>query len=298
MFDELENEESVVRPEQHLGVEPKLDSVQSSRATLAENNPGEHPWMVALSALLYLVALAVVVLWPDASLIDRLRWLDSGICAQLPTHSFYPGGERLPLCARNTGIYLGFIVTLMILYASGRGKAQELPRWRIILMLACGVVALAIDGFNSFFVDLGLFHLYQPHNLLRLATGLLTGLALAALTLPILNRLFWREYNKQRSIPTWSALLLFLPGLVLSFFAVASQIGLLLYPLAVMSTAGIVIALSIVNLIIVIAISRREQSFERYRALIPFFSLALLLAIGEMLLLAEVKLSLLQALGV
>jgi hypothetical protein len=159
-------------------------------------------------------------------------------------------------------------------------------------------VALAIDGFNSFFVDLGLFHLYQPHNLLRLATGLLTGLALASLTLPILNRLFWREYNEQRSIPSWPALLLFLSGLVLSFFAVASQIGPLLYPLALLSTAGIVTALSIVNLIVVIAVSRREQSFERCHALIPFFSLALLLAIGELLLLAQLKLSLLQALGV
>src|SRR5579885_1939577 len=77
-------------------------------------------WLVATRALLYLGLLAALVFLPGASLLDRLRWLDSGICAQIPAHSFYPGGERLPLCARNTGIYLGFIVTLIMLYATGR----------------------------------------------------------------------------------------------------------------------------------------------------------------------------------
>jgi hypothetical protein len=68
-----------------------------------------------------------------------------------------------------------------------------------------------------------------------------------------------------------------------------------LYPLALLSTAGLLTALSSVNLIVVIAISRREQSFERYRDLLPFFSLALLMAIGELLALAQLKLTLLPA---
>src|SRR2546425_4912057 len=143
---------------------------------IEEQIHSEHPWMNGLLALFYLGLLAALVLLPGASLIDRLRWLDSGICAQLPTHSFYPGGERLPLCARNTGICLGFAATLIALFAIGRGKAQKFPRWPMIVLLGCGVVVLAIDGLNSFFLDLGMTHLYQPHNLLRLATGLATGL--------------------------------------------------------------------------------------------------------------------------
>src|SRR5436853_6512526 len=106
------------------------------------------PWLAALLVLFYLALLTALVLLPGTSLLDRLRWLDSGICAQLPTHSFYPGGERLPLCARNTGIYLGFIVTLITLFATGRGRAQKLPPWPIIVVLVCGVVALAVDGFH------------------------------------------------------------------------------------------------------------------------------------------------------
>lgn len=255
------------------------------------------PWVVGILALCYLGLLAALVLLPGVSLLERLRWLDSGICAQLPGHSFYPGGQRLPLCARNTGIYLGFMVTLVTLFATGRGRAQRLPTWPIIVVLVLAVISLAIDGFNSFFLDLGLRHLYQPHNLLRLATGLATGLALASLGLPLLNRLFWCEYSEQRSISSWRALVLLVPGLVLSFFAVASQIGLVLYPIALLSTAGVLTMLSSVNLVVIVAVSKRDQMFTRYHELLPFFGFALLLTIGEMLALAQLKFSLLQVLG-
>src|SRR5437660_5746226 len=255
-------------------------------------------WLVATMALLYLGLLAALVFLPGTSLLDRLRWLDSGICAQLPSHSFYPGGERLPLCARNTGIYLGFTVTLIMLYATGRKRAQQLPPWSMVIALAVGVAMLAVDGFNSFLLDLSLPHLYQPHNLLRLGTGLVTGLAMGIFTHPILNRLFWRQYNQQRNLAPWKALFPFLPALLICFFAVASQSAYVLYPLALLSSAGLLLAMSNVNLIFIIALSKRDETFERYRELLPFFSLAVVLAIGELLALAQLKLALLQTLGV
>jgi len=228
---------------------------------------------------------------------DRLRWLVSGICAQMPTHSFYPGGERLPLCARNTGIYLGVSLTLLPLYACGRGRVQRLPSKSIIIVLGGGIAALTIDGLNSLALDLGLPHLYQPNNLLRLGTGFATGLALAAFTLPLLNRLFWCEFNEQRSLASWGDALRFLPVLVVCFFAVASQSALGLYPIALLSTAGVLMALSCVNLICLVSISKRDESFTHYRELLPFFSVAFLLAIAELLLLAQLKFSILHAFG-
>lgn len=255
-------------------------------------------WLVATMALLYLSLLAALVFLPGASLLDRLRWLDSGICAQIPSHSFYPGGERLPLCARNTGIYLGFIVTLIMLYATGRSRAQQLPPWPMVIVLAIGVALLALDGFNSFLLDLGLPHLYQPHNLLRLGTGLITGLAMGVFTHPILNRQLWHQYNEQRNLASWKALLPFLPALLICFFATASQSAYVLYPLALLSTTGLLTAVSSVNLIFIIAISKRDETFARYRELLPFFSLAVILAIGELLALAQLKLALLHTLGV
>ncbi|GAC1674599.1 MAG: hypothetical protein PVS3B1_14840 [Ktedonobacteraceae bacterium] len=254
--------------------------------------------LVALLALCYLVLLAALVFLPGQSFLERLRWLDSGVCAQLPTHSLYPGGERLPLCSRNTGIYLGFFLTVTTLYISGRGRAQRLPPWPISGALACGILAMAVDGTNSLLLDLGLPHLYFPHNLLRLATGMLTGLALATLVLPILNQLFWCDYNEQRSIPSWSTLVQFLPALVLCYIALVSQSGLILYPVALLSTLGLLGALGSVNLIAIIAIGKRDQSFVYYRELLPFFGLAFLCACGEMLILAQLKLMILHASGI
>jgi len=272
--------------------------VQHKTTSLTHTPQSSSPWLIILIGLCYLVWFATLVFLPGASLLDRLRWLDSGICAQLPTHSFYPGGQQLPLCARNTGIYLGFMVTILTLYASGRGRVQRLPPWPIVVVLIGCIFAMVVDGFNSFLLDLGQSHLYQPHNLLRLATGLLTGFAIATLTLPAVNRLFWREYNEERSISSWPALLLLLPGLVLSFLAVASQSLFILYPVAILSTAGLLTVVSNVNLLITLAIGKKDQTFERYRELMPFFSLALILALGELLVLAQLKFALLQALGV
>jgi len=45
-------------------------------------------------------------------------------------------------------------------------------------------------------------------------------------------------------------------------------------------------------------VSKRDETFGSYRQLLPFLALAVILAIGEMLVLAQLKLSLLQALGV
>jgi hypothetical protein len=184
-----------------------------------------------------------------------------------------------------------------MLYATGRSRAQQLPPWPMVIVLAIGVAALAVDGFNSFLLDLGLPHLYQPHNLLRLGTGLITGLAMGIFTLPILNRQLWHQYNEQRNLASWKALLPFLPALLICFFATASQSIYVLYPLALLSTAGLLTAVSSINLIFIIAISKRDETFARHRELLPFFSLAVILAIGELLALAQLKLALLHTLG-
>ncbi len=255
-------------------------------------------WLIGGIVLLSLLVFAILLFFPGASLLNRMSWLDSGICAQIASHSFYPGGERLPLCARNTGIYLGFLMTLTTLYGKGKGRAQQLPPWPLVILLVGGITALAVDGINSFLLDLGIQHIYRPNNLLRLATGLVTGLAMALLLLPMLNRLFWCGYSEKRSVTTGQELVQYLPGLVLCFFVVASQNVLILYPIALLSTAGILTALGSLNLIVLVCVSRRDETFEHYRELLPFLGFAFLFAIGEMLLLAQLKLTLLHALGV
>lgn len=255
-------------------------------------------WVAGVLLLLYLALLAICALLPGGSLLDHLRWLDSGICAQIPTHMLTVGVGQLPLCARNTGMYLGFMLTMITLHLRKKGGAQKLPPRPILAVLVGGIAIMALDGTNSFLLDLGMPHLYQPHNLLRLATGLLAGSALAALVLPMLNQQCWKQCNQQPTIATGKELLWFLPALLISFLGIATQNALSFYPIALLSTAGLITALGIFNLMVIILLSKKDETFSQYHQLFPFMSLGFILAIGELLVLAELKMVILSALGV
>jgi uncharacterized membrane protein len=263
---------------------PSIEAAEAEVTQIAAEKPPSGPptWLIIGCAAALVILAAVMVFWPGATLLDRLRALDGGICAQLPTHSFYPGGQRLPLCARNTGIYLGYMIAFVTLFLTGRGRAAQFPRWPMALVMGLCILALAVDGFNSLFLDLRLPHLYQPHNLIRLTTGLLTGASMACFLLPVTNAVLWKEMGEQRSVDSWWQLVQLLPILALAFLAVGTQAAIFLYPIAIISSLGVVTALCLINLTIVVAVSGKACLLRTYRQLFPFFTTAFLLAVGEL----------------
>ena len=71
-------------------------------------------------------------------------------------------------------------------------------------MLGVFFLVWAVDGLNSFLTFFpGLPHLYEPRNLLRLITGTLEGLAIAALMLPIANLSLWAAPAPEPAIASW-----------------------------------------------------------------------------------------------
>jgi uncharacterized membrane protein len=255
-------------------------------------------WALLAFAALYLAALAALIFLPGETLLDRLRALDGGICAQLPGHSFYPAGQQLPLCARNTGVYLGFALGFLTLLGAGRVRAARLPRWPVALLLVALVGFMAVDGFNSLFLDLGLPHLYQPQNLLRLTTGLGAGVAMVAFIAPVANSLLWRAEDLRASFRSFAQLGVVVPLLLLAFLAVGSQTGWLLYPIALLSSVGLALALALVNLVFLLSFSPFIGRFARWRQALPVFTLALTLAVIELTFLFKLKLALLHALAI
>lgn len=253
-------------------------------------------WLLVVLALAFLAALAALAWLPGATLIERLRALDAGICAQNPAHSFFPASQQLPLCARNTGIYMGFGATFLTLLGTGRLRASSFPSRTVAAILGLAVLVMAVDGFNSLFLDLGLPHPYQPHNLLRLATGLGTGVAMCAFIVPVANALIWKHEDERSSFGSPRALALMLPVLLLVFLAVGSQLAPLLYPIALLSTGGLVMALTLVNLAFVLGVSGRVGRVGSWRQLVPVFALALVIALAELVALSLLKTSLLHAL--
>ncbi|HEV2661509.1 MAG TPA: hypothetical protein VGU68_12955, partial [Ktedonobacteraceae bacterium] len=152
-------------------------------------------------------------------------------------------------------------------------------------------------GFNSFFLDLHLPHLYEPNNLLRLASGLGMGVAMASLVVPVVSGLLWRDDDERAPFESLPRLALMLPILTVAFLLIGNQVSFLLYPVALLSSAGMVTALTSVNLVFMLGITNRIGRYVAWRQVLPVFTLALGFAIVELMALFMLKNYALQALA-
>jgi len=200
-----------------------------------------------------------------------------GLCHQLPERSFFAGGFQLPVCARDTGIYLGFVLGLLALKLIHRDeRPTELPRWPILALMAAFIAVMGYDGVTSY---LGL---RESTNDLRLVTGMLTGWALAGITLPMVNGQLWRHAGGGRVLSSSMRLAYWLLLLTASFGFTRWVLPLtgILYPVAV--TVAIVITFTCVNMIFVCLVPAFERRAERLRDAWPQVSIALALTVAEL----------------
>ena len=144
-----------------------------------------------------------------------LQWLGFGLCHQLPERSFFGGGTQVPVCARDTGIYLGFMLSLILIALVHRGdRPREFPAPAGWVAIALMIGAMGVDGVSSY------AGLRPTTNDLRLITGLLAGYAIGAVLTPMLNDEFWRTGSRERVLdPTWR-LLAWLATVPVAFVAI------------------------------------------------------------------------------
>ncbi|HEV7213720.1 MAG TPA: DUF2085 domain-containing protein [Chloroflexota bacterium] len=222
-------------------------------------------------------------------LLNVLRLLDSGICAQLPTHMLAPGGVTLPLCARNTGIYAGVALAFGMLRARGRQRAMLPPTPAVITLLLSLIGVMALDGFNSVATDLALPHLYAPTNNLRLASGLGAGLALALLLAPVIARARYGGQDRRAPVAGIVALLPFAATAAVAFLIIRSGAPWTLYPVALLSNAGLLAVLVGVNRVAFSGLAGHSGTETSAGASLPLATL-LPLCVAELALLAGMKL--------
>lgn len=117
------------------------------------------------------------------SITGGLTWLMDqvgfAICHQLSERSLAYGGRALPVCARDTGLFLGFAACFVILLLAYGREPRRYPSWPKLLALACFIVPTAFDAATSY------AGLRESSNAIRLVTGSLAGTALAALVFPL-----------------------------------------------------------------------------------------------------------------
>jgi uncharacterized membrane protein len=250
---------------------------------------------------LTVAALAILLFYllaPPHSLLDKADRAAYAVCHRIPARSFAFAGRPLPLCARCSGTYLGAVAGLIALTACGRRRASRLPVPAILAVLGVFLLAWAIDGFNSFLALIpGLPYLYEPSNLLRLVTGTLEGLALAALLLPLANLTLWADPDPRRSIGSWRDLWWLLVAAAAVIALVSSAWPPLLYPLAILSELAILGLVGLVNTMFVLMLMRREGKAMRTReALLPLL-LGLALAAVELTAIGLARAALTERLG-
>ncbi|MCK4450306.1 MAG: DUF2085 domain-containing protein, partial [Anaerolineae bacterium] len=162
--------------------------------------------------------------------------------------------------------YLGALLGFLGLAALRRRRASGLPPSEVLVSLISFIVLWGVDGLNSFLNLLpNAPHLYEPHNLWRLITGILQGLALSIIVYPVFSFLLWREADTERVLRNFRELGYLLIPAALLVWIVQTQASFLLHPVAVLSVLGVLAMLMIVNTMIVLIVTRRESKAESWR---------------------------------
>jgi uncharacterized membrane protein len=237
----------------------------------------------AAAALLALAAVLFVLLASPHGILDKADRAAFAVCHRIPERTFTIAGRPLPLCARCSGTYLGALAGLVVLVARGRGAASRLPAKPVLAVLALFLLVWAIDGANSFAsLFPGLPYLYEPSNRLRLLTGTLEGIAIAAVLLPVLNLALWATPADRRSIGSWADLAWMLVGGAAVIALVLTEWPPLLYPLAILSGLTVVLLLGLVNTMVAVILMRREGRIVAGRQAIAPLLLGMALAVAEL----------------
>ncbi len=237
----------------------------------------------ALPTLFGGLAALVFVSWllsTPPGLLGKSVAVGYAVCHRIDGRSFHLGDRQLPLCARCTGIYLGALAGLTALAVMSR-RAGGLPTRPMLVVLFGFIAVMGFDGVNSYLTLFpGLPHLYEPQNWLRLVTGTFNGLALAALVYPVLNQTLWKDWEN-RPVVAGPRDLGVLVGLGLTVIGlVLTDNPVILYPLALLSAAGVVVLLTALDATFLLILTRRDGRAERWTgALLPLlagFTLAIL----------------------
>lgn len=101
-------------------------------------------------------------------------------------------GLKLPVCARDIGIYGGMLLGGALWALK---KRKDPGAWPSILWLILAMLPTAIDGTTQ------LFGMRESTNSLRLWTGLALGIAIAYYLLPLCFQLFDERAAKRRMAP-------------------------------------------------------------------------------------------------
>ncbi len=224
--------------------------------------------------LIPLASLVVLTFWwqfTPPGLDGKAQAIGYAVCHQIEARTFHLGTTPLPLCVRCSGMYLGAMLGLgyqAVLYP----RYDRLPNWKTGWPFLIAFLAFAIDGSNSYLyllkntlqAPIPLPNLYIPNHTLRLFTGSGMGLAIAAFLYPAFNQVFWKRPVRQQALTRGDILrLLALTALV--DLLILTEHPFALWPLAVISSLGVLITLTLIYTALWVMIFRSDNTYTHWR---------------------------------
>lgn len=236
--------------------------------------PWKQPVLVAIALML-----AGWWLITPPELLGKADAVGYAVCHRIDLRSFHLGDRSLPLCARCSGMYLGAVLGLAFQALSGWRRAGMPPRWMYALV-GIFVAAFGIDGANSYFSLFPFYSpLYEPQNWLRLITGTGMGLSIAAMLYPAFNQTVWKQPDPRSALGSWKSAAGLLALAAALDALVLTESPVVLYPLALISAAGVFLVLTLVYTMVTLLFFRLDSQIvalqEAWMPVTAGFGLAL-----------------------
>jgi len=159
----------------------------------------------------------------------------------------------MPLCSRCTGLYLGFVFSLIVLLALERKIKTGLPKRKIITALIVLFCLMAVDSVLTFFKAV------TVSNAARFATGFSVGWFLILVLLPIKNSvIFCRKIlYKESYLDKKINFVIWLAAAILISLAFILTYKKALFVWNILSFFGLVVFFSFIVYILLFALNRK-----------------------------------------
>jgi uncharacterized membrane protein len=244
-----------------------------------------HPKrQLATRSLVYLTAGLLLIGWllnTPAGLLGKADAIGYAVCHRLDFRSFHIGDRAIALCARCSGMYLGAVLGLIYQLVLGR-RRTKLPPKSILWVMGLFFAAFAVDGTHSLFqLVRGEGFLYQTTNTIRLITGTGMGLTIALIFYPTFNQTIWTRISARPAIENWKQFAGLLALSALLVWLVLTENPLILYPLSLISAAGVLGILTLLYGMVVLMVLKQENYISKARQLIFPLTAGFILALAQ-----------------
>jgi uncharacterized membrane protein len=248
--------------------------------------PDRQRWLPAV----VLLVLTILAMSAPPAWLAPLDTFGNAVCHRIAERSFFAAGQQLPVCARDTGMFMGALLGLVflgIVLPDRRGLYPAQPFFALFVAL---FAFWAVDGFNSYMLLLRReVFIYPPNNTLRLITGALMGISLSAFVAALFNQAVWRNPVDRASVDRWPVFAGLLGVAAILVLVVVLRTDAMYGALALLSALGILALLTVVNSVLLMIIRKTHSTFDTWRQLSPYICAGVALSIIEVSLISALR---------